>query len=144
MKRLFIILFLVSVLLLVYGKFKKSSPFVPEPPSPSSGQSSTQPEARSIAPSLDTAAQGKPIVSKLEKIKEIATEEGLHVLDAQEDPPGTVTISLVAADRTLHNYFLDELQRNVNMIDFDGSKANFSYTPQGRPQVTVTYKIKYR
>jgi len=128
MKRLLIILLLGLGLLILYDKYKQSAPPPPSAHSPAGSSPSSGPARVSILP----------------KIKQLAIEQELQVINAREEGSGWITITVVGRERHHINEFLNELTRSVTMQDFEGSQPKASAAPNGRRRFEATYRIKTR
>jgi hypothetical protein len=140
MKRIFFILLLVLALLLLYGKYKQSKRTAPNlesppPASAGSGPASTQSESYRT---------NRPASSALPKIKQLAIEQELEVLDAREEEAGWISITVATSERHMLNQFLNELERTVTLQDFEGGQPKGFADRYGRRRYEATYRLKVR
>lgn len=129
MKHLLIILLLAGALFVIYQRGKQSVP-------PSPGMD------RSISPAPSAPAQPAP--SQLPRVQELAMEQGLRILEAAEETPGIIRITLLAPDHVRHNTFLNELTTILTLQDFESSPPRVTTTSDGRSAFEVTYTLRYR
>ena len=138
MKRFLIILLLLLGLLLLFGKYNRSSRVPPAEPAPS-----VSPEAGPSQFSSGPGGPKSPRPSMLPKVKELAQAQGLQIVAAREDTPGTISLTLASRERHLLNVFLNELQRSLTLQDFEADPPKVFTDRYGRKRFEVTYRIKY-
>lgn len=138
MKRFFIILLLLLGLLLLYGKYKQSSRVPPPEPPPSS---SAEAEPSQSSPGREGPPSPRP--SLLPKVEELAQAQGLEVVAAREDIPGTITLTVASREQHLLSIFLNELESSLTLQDFEAAPPKVSADRYGRKRFEVTYRIKY-
>ncbi len=138
MKRFFIVLLLLLGLLLLYGKYKRSSRV---PPAESSPFGTPQEGASPFSSEQEGLKSPRP--SMLPRVRQLAQAQGLQVMAAREDSPGTITLTLASREQHLLNVFLNELERSLTLQDFEAAPPKISTDRHGRKRYEVTYRIKY-
>ena len=73
----------------------------------------------------------------------MAQAQGLQVMAAREDVPGTIAITVASRERHKLNIFLNELETSLTLQDFESSSPKVSADRNGRKRYEVTYRIKY-
>jgi len=138
MKRLFLVLLLLLGLLVLYAKYKQTSrpSAVDQPPSP-------LPEVEPLPSLPGHEAPAAPPSSALLKVKELAQAQGLEVVAAREEPPGTILLTLASREQHLLNLFLTELQSSLNLQDFEAAPPKVFTDRYGHRRFEVTYRLKY-
>ena len=140
MKRVFFILLLVLALLLMYGKYKQSQRIAPSVSSPPPAPAGSGPAS---APS-GSYQPVRPAKSALPKVKQLAIDQELEVLDAWEEAGGWMSITVASSERHRLNLFLNELERTVTLQDFEGGQPKSFADRYGRKRYEATYRIKVR
>lgn len=129
MKKLLGWLILIGAAVFIYGWLKSNVPPPPLPPGESTSIKDTLPPP--------------DFQSKLEKFKEIAKEEGVGLIGAVEETPGTVIISVYGRDNSELSRYLTAIQTEITLQDFDGGPTG-SFVDGGRVYMKATFKFKYK
>jgi len=130
MKKILGWLILIGAVLFIYGLLKSNVPPPPPPPAESASNGET------LAP--------PDFQSKLEKFKEIAQEEGVGLIGAVEETPGTVIVSVYGRDNSEISRYLTAIQTEITLQDFDGGPTGVFTDERGRPYMKATFKFKYK
>lgn len=117
----------------------------PQPALPS--QVTTQPPATNPVPQQPAPAAppvnlGKPISEYL-KIRHMAEENQVRIMQFDEPVIGTVTMQLRASDKNNIFDFMDAIERGISLRDIENKGYKKFYDNEGRQMVEAVIWIKY-
>lgn len=84
-----------------------------------------------------------PQKSYMTDLIKLAKKYNLTVLNARENPPGTIYLKLESNSNTPLVEFLTGVTRSMNLKDIEGGKLQARTNPQGRRMFVVEHKFVF-